>query len=98
MIIFVYNPFERSKQIFQDVNRVEEEEDKSFRIYKKDGFYKDFPRLCIWWEVKITTNPNDPCEDCLFNYSKFYSCEDADNFKFTLNNNNNVVCSMHHQK
>lgn len=52
MIVFVYNPFERSKQIFQDVNKVEEREDKSFRIYKKDGFYKDFPRLCIWWEVK----------------------------------------------
>ena len=97
MIIFVYNPFERSKQIFQDINRVEEREDKSFRIYKKDGFYKDFPRLCIWWEVKITTNPNDPCEDCLFNYSKFPSCEDVDNFKFTLSDSS-VVCSMHHQK
>lgn len=90
MTIFVYNPYERSKQVFQDIYKVEKVPNKGFRVYKDKDFYKEFPRLCIWWEIKETSNRNDPCEDCLFN-SK--SCSDK-NFRFSLSNNG-VVCAMH---
>lgn len=96
MIIFVYNPFERSKQIFQDVNKVEEREDKSFRIYKKDGFYKDFPRLCIWWEIKETSNLSNPCENCIYNNKIYHSCIDTD-FRFDLGNDR-IVCAMYDER
>lgn len=97
MIIFVYNPFKRSKQVFQGVERVEERLDKSFRVYKKDGFYKDFPRLCLWWEIKDAINPGNPCEDCVFSNPILHTCENPDEFTFNLSNNK-AICAMHHSK
>lgn len=96
MIIFIYDPYIRKGRIFKNICNVEKTSN-GFRIYKGDGFYKDFHRLCIWWEVKLTLNPNNPCVDCLFNYSTSCGCEDAKDFKFNLGNNR-IVCAMYQSR
>lgn len=59
----------------------------------------DFIRIFIGFVfggggVKLTSNPNDPCVDCLFNHSTPCGCEDAKDFKFNLGNNR-IVCAMY---
>lgn len=92
MTIFVHNPYERNKQVFQDIYKVEDIPNKGFKVYKDKDFYKEFPRLCLWWEIKETSNKNNPCEDCLFNYLNLKTCLD-EAFKFTLNDGR-LVCAL----
>lgn len=94
MTIFVYNPYERSKQVFQDIYKVERTSN-GFRVYKDKDFYKDFPRLCVWWKIKETPNPSDPCENCIYN-NKNYPCIDTD-FRFDLDNDR-IICAMYEEK
>lgn len=95
MTIFVYNPYERSKQVFQDIYKVERTSN-GFRVYKDKDFYKDFPRLCVWWEIKETSNPSDPCENCIYNNKTYHNCIDTD-FRFDLDNDR-IICAMYEEK
>lgn len=93
MTIFVYNPYENSKQVFQNIYKVENVPSKGFRVYKDKDFYRDFPRLCFWWKIRKASNPSNPCESCLFNYE---DCSSKD-FRFDLDNNK-IVCAMYEEK
>lgn len=95
MTIFVYNPYEKSKKVFQDVYKAEYTSN-GVRIYKNKDFYKDFPKLCIWWEIKETLNHSDPCENCMYNNKIHHNCIDTD-FRFDLDNNK-IVCAMYDKK
>lgn len=90
MTIYTYNPYIRKEQIFENIQKVKKTSN-GFRICKDKDFYKDFPRLCIWWEIKETSNPKNPCEDCLFAFSNLSSCKHN---KHNLRNGR-VVCAFH---
>lgn len=95
-IVFGYDPYTKNKQYYENIDRIERTQ-KGFRLWDNKGFYKDFHRFCLFWEVGKGEDPHNPCSDCLFNELNLYSCSDSKS-KYNLSDNTGTVCCYYLQK